>query len=114
MGFVQLEKRIPFGNDKKGEGDGGGDVGWWSGDGGGLAGEGFEGAQDGVAVGVEDDGRLAEGGGFGGLRRGKGGLLLLAEEFVAVEVDGVVGVFEGVAGEDEDDAVFGVDAAVGG
>ena len=59
---------------------------------------------------------------MGGLRRaawrawsGRGelGLLGFGEELVAVVVDGVLRVLEGVAGEDEDDALLRGDLAEG-
>ena len=74
---------------------------------------GFEGTEYGVAVGVEHDGGFAELVVEDAVGGGGGGQLCVGEEFIAMIVDGVVGVFEGVAGEDEDGALLGADAAIG-
>ncbi len=74
---------------------------------------GLEGAQDNVGVGFEDDGGLAQRGVERLVAGGELGLLGFGEEFVAVVVDGVLRVLEGVAGEDEDDAFFARDLSLG-
>src|SRR4051812_38723394 len=74
---------------------------------------GLESAEDGVGVGIENDGRLAQGGvedliGARDLR-----VLLVGEELTTVIVDGVGGVLECVASEDENDTLFPADLALG-
>ncbi len=73
----------------------------------------FEGAEDRIGVGVEDDGGLAQGGVEDLIGGGDLCVLFVGEELAAVVVDGVVGVLEGMAGEDEDDALFPADLALG-
>jgi hypothetical protein len=73
----------------------------------------FEGAEDDVGIGLEDDGGLAQGGVLGLIGGGELGTFGVGEELVAVVVDGVLGVLEGVAGEDEDDTLLRGDLAEG-
>ena len=67
---------------------------------------GLQGAEDDVRVGFEDYGRLAQAGVLGLLKRGGLAGFGFGEELAAVIVDGVLRVFEGVAGEDEDNALL--------
>ena len=69
--------------------------------------------QDDVGVGFEDDRGLAEGGVQRLIGPGDLGVLGFGEELAAMVGDGVVGVLEGVAGEDEDDTLFAGDLALG-
>ena len=57
---------------------------------------GFQGAQDRIPVGVQHERRLAQRGFKGELLRGLRGALRGVQQLVAVEVNGVVGVFQGV------------------
>jgi len=74
---------------------------------------GFERAQDGVGLGFEDDRRFAQGRMQWLIVSRDASVFGIGEELVAVVVDGVVGVFEGVAGEDKDHALFASDFALG-
>ena len=66
----------------------------------------FQGSYYQRRVRFEDNGRLAQGGMLGQLGGGELGSLGCGEELVAVVIDGVLRIFEGVAGEDEDDALL--------
>jgi len=75
----------------------------------GLAHMRFQGSYNQRRVRFEDDGRFAQGGVLGQLGRGELGSLGRGEELVAVVVNGVLRIFEGMPGENEDNALLGSD-----
>ncbi len=72
---------------------------------------GLERAEDHVGIGFEDDRRLTQSSMSRLVRRTKLGFFSFGEKLVAVLVDGVLRVFEGMAGEDQDCAFFRCDFA---
>ena len=64
-------------------------------------------------VGIKNDGRLPQSGMAGLIGSGELRLLCSGEKLVAVVVDGVLRVLEGVAGEDQYDTLLGGDLAEG-
>jgi hypothetical protein len=73
----------------------------------------FDGTQDRVGVGVEDEGFAAELGVLSQLGGGCARKFGVGEQLAAMVLDGVLGVLQRVAGEEQDGGLFPADAAVG-